>query len=295
MSATEVVDYIKSIYDGELIENVTTLCTKPISILIPEKKLAISYQNVASHAEQSGYTKYVHRDMSDQCAKNDTHLVHLWENEWLFKRDIVESRLNNFVGKSQRIFARKCKIIPLDPKQMKQFFDQGHIQHNHVAKIGYGLVYKRPEDGRPWLVAGLSMSKSRYSNKFEWELIRYANTKGTSVTGGASKLFKHFIKKHNPKSILTYTDRRWNRGILYERLGFKLSHIADPNYFYFKPPNYEVLQSRVQYQKHKLEKKLKTFDPNLTEYVNMLNNGFDRIHDVGNLVYHLLDPKSILK
>ena len=30
---------------------------------------------------------------------------------------------------------------------------------------------------------------------------------------------------------------------------------------------------------------LENYDPNLTEYENMLNNGYDKIYDCGNLIY----------
>ena len=37
--------------------------------------------------------------------------------------------------------------------------------------------------------------------------------------------------------------------------------------------------------KHKLKDKLTNFDPNLTEFENMENNGYFRIYDCGNKVY----------
>ena len=37
--------------------------------------------------------------------------------------------------------------------------------------------------------------------------------------------------------------------------------------------------------KHRLHKVLKEYDENLSEYQNMLNNGFDRIWDCGHAVF----------
>ena len=42
---------------------------------------------------------------------------------------------------------------------------------------------------------------------------------------------------------------------------------------------------RIKYQKHKLPRLLNNFDPDLTEWENMKNNGFDRIWDCGNDVW----------
>jgi len=40
-----------------------------------------------------------------------------------------------------------------------------------------------------------------------------------------------------------------------------------------------------KFQKHKLEKMLDTFNPNLTEFENMKMNGYDRIWDCGNVKF----------
>ena len=47
----------------------------------------------------------------------------------------------------------------------------------------------------------------------------------------------------------------------------------------------DKLYSRNVFQKHKLKGKLKIFDVNLSEYDNMINNGYRRIYDSGNIVY----------
>ncbi len=41
----------------------------------------------------------------------------------------------------------------------------------------------------------------------------------------------------------------------------------------------------VQFQKHKLKDKIDIYDSELTEYQNMLNNGYDRIWDCGNCTF----------
>mgnify|MGYP000079248993 CR=1 FL=1 len=45
-------------------------------------------------------------------------------------------------------------------------------------------------------------------------------------------VLKHFIKTYQPKEIISYADRRWSTGNLYDVLGFKFSHNSNPNYFY---------------------------------------------------------------
>ena len=71
---------------------------------------------------------------------------------------------------------------------------------------------------------------------------------------------------------------------LIESKGARLLRESNPNYKYFKPKE-RVLESRNKYQKHKLKNVLDNFDSSLSEYQNMLNNGYLRIWDCGNKVY----------
>jgi hypothetical protein len=43
----------------------------------------------------------------------------------------------------------------------------------------------------------------------------------------------------------------------------------------------------MSFQKHKLEKLLKIYNPSLSEWENMKNNGYDRIWDCGHGKYFL--------
>jgi hypothetical protein len=177
------------------------------------------------------------------------------------------------------IYARKCIISEITDEEKRTFLHDNHIQGDVQSKVNLGLKY----NGK--LVSVMTFGKSRFSTKYEYELLRYANVLNHSVIGGASRLFKHFIKLHHPSSIITYSDKRWNTGTLYKNLNFKFLHTSAPNYFYFKPNNILTLFSRIQFQKHKLAKKLDNFNPELTEWQNMVFNGYDRIWDCGNDVW----------
>jgi hypothetical protein len=130
----------------------------------------------------------------------------------------------------------------------------------------------------------MTFGKSRFNKNVDWELIRYCNSLNTSVVGGASRLFKHFLRNHTG-SIIYYADRRHSQGGLYENLGFEFSHNSDPNYYYYENKQPYILESRQKYQKHKLPALLENFDQNQTESVNMYNHGYRKIYDCGNQVW----------
>ena len=126
----------------------------------------------------------------------------------------------------------------------------------------------------------MTFLKSRFDKKIQHEMGRFCNKLGYKIHGGASKLFSYFLKNYNPTSIVSYSDRRYFDGQLYIALGFNFMGNTSPNGYYIID-NYQTIQNRICWQKHKLEKKLTTFDPNLSAWENMKNNGYDRIWDCG--------------
>jgi ABC-type Fe3+-citrate transport system substrate-binding protein len=83
--------------------------------------------------------------------------------------------------------------------------------------------------------------------------------------------------------VITYADRRYSDGTFYEKIGFEKIQTSKPNYFIIANGK---LQSRLNWQKHLLIKKLKNnYDKNLTEWENIQLSGYDRIWDCGNYVF----------
>jgi hypothetical protein len=66
----------------------------------------------------------------------------------------------------------------------------------------------------------MTFSKPRFNRNYEYELVRFASKLGCQVIGGASKLLKYFERNYNPKSLISYADRRYSNGKLYYSLGF---------------------------------------------------------------------------
>lgn len=113
-------------------------------------------------------------------------------------------------------------------------------------------------------------------------MLRLCSILDTSIIGGASRLLNFFIKRKTPKKIISYCDLRWSDGNVYEKIGFTLSHVSKPNYFYIVN---NVRKNRFNYRKDKLISE--GFDPNKTEHEIMLERGIYRIYDCGCKVYEM--------
>lgn len=267
---------VSKLYTGNIIYNSRKILSgKELDIYLPDIKLAIEFDGLYWHGEDHKDSKY-HINKTKEANDAGIRLIHIFENEWEYKRDIVLARLKHILGASQdsKVYARKCEIVEINSKVSAEFMESNHIQGNANASVHLGMYYLGV------LVAVQTFCKSRFTKDCEWELLRYSSS--VPVIGGASRLFAYFVRKYNPKSIVSYSDIRWNTGSVYTKLGFRLSHISQPNYWYYKG---KQLESRHKYQKHKLEDILPIFKEELSEAENMQANGYKRIYDCGNMVF----------
>jgi len=259
---TELQEWISSIIDIE-VRNRSIISPYELDVVIPSKKIAIEYNGLYWHSEQQGKCRNYHLLKHQLCEEAGYRLIQIWENEWEEKKDIVKSIILSAIGIYERkIGARQCKVEDIDITTARQFYDDNHIQGFKGGKHK-GLFYK----GK--LVSMMTI----YNNILE----RFVSKCGYRIIGAFSKLLKSF---NINKSIVTFSDLRYFTGDVYRKNGFTFLYNSDPNYFYFNTDR--QLHSRVSFQKHKLKDKLEVFDPNLTEYQNMLNNGYHRIWDCGN-------------
>jgi hypothetical protein len=251
-----------------------------LDIYIPDLKLAFEFNGLYWHNELYKDKNY-HLNKTELCEKNGIQLIHIYEDDWIYKQDIVKSMILNKLGKtSNKIYARKCEIREItDNKLVREFLDENHIQGFIGSKVKIGLFHENE------LVSLMMFGKRRVamgkktSEEGEFELLRFCSKLNTNVVGGGNKLFKHFVKNYDPKMITTYTDRSWSNGNLYNQLGFKYEGKTDPNYYYIIDG---IRHHRFNFRKDILVKE--GYDPSLTEHQIMLNRKIYRIYDSGSLI-----------
>ncbi|AFR52386.1 homing endonuclease [Campylobacter phage CP30A] len=265
---------ISDLLDNCIEKDYSVLGDKELDFYIPNHKLAIECNGIYWHSDKFKDKNY-HLNKTEKCKEKDIQLLHIFEHSWAEKKDIWKSIINNKLGKSEKIMARKCILKEVPKTEEKEFLESNHLQGFTGSSICYGLYYQDE------LVCLMSFGKPRFTDKCDWELIRLCTKMGLNVIGGASKLLSYFYK-NNKGSLISYSDRLYSDGGIYKQLGFTFSHYSEPGYSYFK--NNQVY-SRQQFMKHKLKDKLEKFDPNKTEYENMIKNGYYRIWDCGQGVW----------
>lgn len=147
-------------------------------------------------------------------------VIQLWEDIWIKKPEQVLSRIKSVLGLNRRVHGRKTKIVPVKQETANDFFNTYHLQGTAGCKYRYGLEL----DNQLLAVAGFSAKRpmNHTENYSSVELIRFATIDGVTVTGGLSKLIRHFVASEKPDDMMSYADQDWSDGNGYTRLGFTL-------------------------------------------------------------------------
>nr|DAT00646.1 MAG TPA: endonuclease-like protein [Caudoviricetes sp.] len=246
----------------------------------PNKRVAVEVNGVHWHTTEFGKTRNYHLHKTELCESQGITLLHFWDSEVTEQKRLVESMIAAKLGISgAKIYARNTTIREVSSEVTSEFLKDNHLQGVVPSSVRLGLYYNEE------LVSIMTFAKSRYTKQYHWELMRFCNKLGFHVVGGASKLLAAFRKTH-AGSIVSYANRRFSKGGLYEKLGFVRIGASTPNYWYVK--NGTICYSRTQCQKHKLKSLLgDSFDETLSEVVNMRNSGYYQLFDCGNYVYAL--------
>jgi hypothetical protein len=287
----EVINFISENYSGEIIlKNRSILDGQELDIYLPELKIAIEYNGLYWHNEKYKGKNY-HIEKTKLCEEKGIRLIHIFEDEWINKRDIVLLKIRHILGlnNNPKIYARKCYVEEIDNDYKREFLNNNHIQGNDHSSIKLGLWY--PMDDGDELVAVMTFSKLRKAlgsngGELDYELSRFATEGDYRVIGAFGKLFKYFTNNYQFNRIVTYADRRWSMGNVYIKHGFNLTHNSKPSYWYVDRNDGTKRLHRYSFRKQELKKLFpEVFNEELTEFEIMDKTNFYRVWDCGNMVF----------
>lgn len=273
----EIRNFLDSITKEKIFEHARDVIPpKELDFFIPSKNIAIEYNGLYWHNDKR-ISKDYHLEKTISCMKKEIRLIHIFEDEWLFKNDIVKSRLEYLLGSTQkeRVHARKCSIRVIDTRTKNKFLDMFHLQGHDISRIKLGAFYNDT------LIAVMTFSYgniAKGSKKEEgvWELNRFCSDYNYRIPGIASKMLKFFEKNYSWKKIYSYADLRWSNGNVYYQLGFSLEKLTQPNYWYLKD---------CQRVHRFLLRKTPDEPKEISEWVLRREQGYFRIWDCGHLKF----------
>jgi hypothetical protein len=222
----ELFEYINSIYNCEIRQKYRNKLE--IDIYLPELNIGFEFNGLYWHSDGKKDKDY-HFNKTKYFNDKGIRIIHIWEDDWDHKNNIIKSQIRNLIGLSDKIWARKCQIKEVPVKEARDFLDNNHIQGFVNSNIKIGLYHNNE------LVSLMTFDKFEGRKKLsstEYNLNRFCNKIGFSVIGGASKLLNYIIKEYKPTRIISYADRDWSIGNLYNKLGFEVVYISEPDYKY---------------------------------------------------------------
>jgi len=195
---------------------------KELDIYIPDKKLAIEFNGVYWHSTERIEDKNYHLNKTKECEKQGIKLLHIFDKEWLKKREIVLAIINSNIGKYSKIFSCiQYEIKNLSFSEKSDFLNENHIFGDENSDINLGIFF---EDE---LISVFTLKKAK-QNDF-YKISRFCNKIGYNVIDGIEQLWKYFVNQYKPFSVITCVDRRYNNETICKNLGFNLVNETKPN------------------------------------------------------------------
>ena len=266
------------LHDRKALYNINNYYKKipEIDIFIPEKTFGIEFNGSYWHSKLS---KNSHLNKQIVAENSGVNLIQITDYEWFYSENKIKSIIKSKLGVNNNIIgARECTVHKLKASDANKFFDENHLQSASRTTIAYGLYNKDK------LISCMSFSKPRFNKKYDYELIRFANTLDTTVLGGFQRLLKTFRNEYKG-SIISYANRRLFNGEIYKSAGFKELHTTPPGYIWI---NHDLnIISRYKTQKHKLIKNIGENISHLSEPEIMENLGYSKLWDCGQKVFIL--------
>jgi hypothetical protein len=276
----ELLDFVNEHYNGDVIENYKD--KYEIDVYLPDMKIGFEFNGLYWHSNKFKDKNY-HLNKTKHFYQMDVRIIHIWEDDWVNNNHIIKSQILYYINSiSSRIYARKCIIKEIDIEKSSNFLNENHIQGTCNSVLKLGMFYNDE------LVSVMTFDKFEGRKKMgdhEWNLNRFCSKINTTISGASSKFISFFIKKYNPKRIISYADYCWSNGKVYEKLGFVKKYTSKPDYKYI------INNKRV----HKSNLRKSRTRTKLTESQYAVNNNILKVYDCGKIKYEMvLNKKSEL-
>ena len=278
----EVLDFIKTLTNHEVNSQVPVLLGEKrfvLDIVCPDLKLAVEFNGVYFHSQRFLKDTRYHLNKTKAAAEQGWHLVHIFEDDWKFRNAAVRHMLSNRFGQIKKVGARKTRVVPVDKETAVAFYQDYHVQGSSRTpnQTHYGLSHEGE------LIAVMSFSqhasKRVVLEESEWELVRFASR--YSVQGGASKLFKAFVKECSPTKVVSFSMNHLFTGGVYSNLGFTVECVLPPDYTYVDKRTGRRLH-KAGFQHSVLKRRFKDdYIEGATERQICESLGYYRIYDCG--------------
>lgn len=271
-------------------------------VLIPSKNLAIEFNGLYWHSELFIKDKHYHANKSALAEQAGVQLIHVWEDDWNLRRDIVIRMIAHKLHATHNLsavlptettdsrvattaFARTLTLSVVSGSRAAAFLNSNHIQ-GAVSATKHFALCDNNDDIRALLSVRSPKNNARmYRKKGTWEIQRYA-TLG-NVPGGFTRLLKfaeHTLNEHSTvlKQWISFSAADVSDGSLYRTAGFTAEQQLAPDYRYVGGATGWRRTPKESFQRKRFrDDPALLWNESWTEHEAALNNELYRIYDAG--------------
>lgn len=211
---TIIEDFLKANNIKYEKNNRTLIKPLELDFYLPDYAVAIEVNDFLTH--NSTYSPYrepkdrnYHLNKTILCRNAGIRLIHAWQNFITDTRqfNVLKNVILNACGKNkQKIYARDTVVEVRPAIELKDFFEANNIWGYRGAQLAYTLKHKKTGETVMAYLVGKALFGRGSEKPYDAEIIRGASLLGTTVIGGASKLWTYLIKSTNYNSIVYYVD-----------------------------------------------------------------------------------------
>lgn len=219
---TEIYDYLKTFNILVQRKNRKILNGLEIDFYIPGCNLGIEFNGLYWHCDKFRDSEY-HAMKTNICNSKSIELLHIFEDEWVFKKEIVKSIIKTKLGLINNIVdSNDCDVNVINYDQSNSFLIDNYIGDNRVGNVNLGLIY----DSELLCMVCLDFIGD------ECNISLFLTKNNYLVIDGYKKIFKYILEKYNPKLVKSKSDRRYKNDEILMSLGFKYGSTTEPDFWY---------------------------------------------------------------
>jgi hypothetical protein len=159
-------------------------------VYVPDLNVAFEFNGLYWHSEIYCESDY-HLSKKSTASLNGFSLVHIYEDEWHGKNEIVLALIDRVVGKSKIVDVKDCVVKEIKTNEAKLFLDANHIDGHTDCSIKYGAYMEKE------LVYVLCV---KLINGVP-TIMRHGSKNGYEVKNAFLEIFESFKAKYNPTKV----------------------------------------------------------------------------------------------
>lgn len=185
--------FIKNNYSDEILLNKKIYKRNELDVYLKNINLAFEFNGLYWHSIKNKKFN-CHYNKTKWCENKGIHLIQVYEDDWEFKKDVIESNILKLINKCNRIDSNICDIKEISSNESKIFYEENSLYKYKESKYNYGLFYNN------LLVYLFSVNDN---------CVSFCEIKNLIIDDAFEKIFNYFINNNDIHQLYLFLDYSW--------------------------------------------------------------------------------------